>query len=298
MKRFIPIILSLLLVFSISIPAYAAYAEDDGVPAIPWDPYYPGTPYAFIVRNTSAPYIMLYLTSNPVVRHDTSIYINNGYKSYKLISGEWVLQDDMPISSIALSAQYHIFLWTSHDIKNVNGDIVFYHDPLYFEGYTPEDDGTDKGFFSDFFSDIASAIRSLGRSISNLPNTIVNGITSFFVPNSASLMNKLVEFSDELKEKFNFDTTAFESLFTDEKPVEDFEIDYTIPNVGDFHFTVLEADWLQWGVEQLRPYLKGFIVLMLMLYNIRQLIGFFGYNSGVVAGRSEHIQSSIKKQGE
>lgn len=118
------------------------------------------------------------------------------------------------------------------------------------------------------------------------------------LPDAGYLEDKLDEFTDILGEKFNLDTSVFENLFKSESPIEDVYFDYTIPGVGDFEFKALDSSLLVDGVEYFRPYVRGFIVLMLFLYHIRQLVGFFGYDAGVVAGRSEHVKSMKEKQGD
>ncbi len=103
-------------------------------------------------------------------------------------------------------------------------------------------------------------------------------------------------FVDELKFKFNIDTHFFESLFQSEQPVEDVTMDYNIPGVGNFNLTVFDKKYFVDGVEFFRPFIRGFLVVLMCLYNIRQLIGFFGYDAGVVAGRSDGISESKDSQ--
>lgn len=97
--------------------------------------------------------------------------------------------------------------------------------------------------------------------------------------------------------KFSIDTDVFKDLFTSEQPVEDIEVDYNISGLGNIHFKALDTSFFKDGVAYFRPFVRGFIVLMLFLYNIRQLIGFFGYDAGVVAGRSEWISYNKKDTG-
>lgn len=140
-----------------------------------------------------------------------------------------------------------------------------------------------------FFEDIKDAITSL-------PNLILDGIKGIFIPDTDYIETAFNSFIEELKIKFNIDTSAFESLFQNEQPVEDIYTDYEIPGVGSFKFKVLDTSFLKEGLLTFRPIIRGFIVLMLLLFNIRQLIGFFGYDAGVVAGRSEHIKSMKEEQ--
>lgn len=89
--------------------------------------------------------------------------------------------------------------------------------------------------------------------------------------------------------KFGFNTSFFENLFQSEKPVEDVYADYEISGVGNFHLKVFDTKYLIDGVTFFRPFIRGFLVLMMFLYHVKQMIGFFGYDAGVVAGRSDWI---------
>ena len=133
-----------------------------------------------------------------------------------------------------------------------------------------------------FFDNVVSAITSL-------PNAIINGIKAIFIPDTDYIESSFNSFTQELKLKFNFDTEFFENLFQSESPVTDVYVDYDVPYVGKFKFKVLDADFLVTGITYFRPFIRGFLVLLMALYNIKQLIGFFGYDAGVVAGRSEWV---------
>lgn len=98
--------------------------------------------------------------------------------------------------------------------------------------------------------------------------------------------------------KFSVDTSFFQSIFQGESAVEDTTVDYTIPGVGSFNLKVFDSKYFVQGITYFRPFIRGFIVLLLALYNIKQLIGFFGYDAGVVTGRSDHIRSARESQKE
>lgn len=142
---------------------------------------------------------------------------------------------------------------------------------------------------SGFFSNVVEAI-------TGLPDLILNGIKSIFVPDADYIETAFTSFTDEMKAKFNIDTSAFESLFQAEQPVEDISADYDVPGVGTLNLKFLDTSFLSSALDKFRPIIRGFIVLMIFLFNIRQLIGFFGYDAGVVAGRSEHIKSMKEEQ--
>lgn len=103
-------------------------------------------------------------------------------------------------------------------------------------------------------------------------------------------------FFTELKMKFGFDTEVFKAFASGEQPVTDISTDYSLHGVGSFKLKLFDTKFLIDGVSYFRPLIRGFLVFLMFLYNVKQIIGFFGYNAGVVAGRSDVIETSIKKQ--
>lgn len=86
--------------------------------------------------------------------------------------------------------------------------------------------------------------------------------------------------------KFNFDTAFFENLFHGESVVQDVYADYDIYGVGSFHLKMFDAKFLVDGVEYFRPFIRGFLVLLMALYNIKQILGFIRQDAGVVTGKA------------
>lgn len=98
--------------------------------------------------------------------------------------------------------------------------------------------------------------------------------------------------------KFGVDTSVFENLFTAETPVKDINFEYSIPGLGKFTLPALDVSFFVDGVAYFRPIIRGFLVLLMLLFHVKQCIGFFGYDAGVVTGRSEHIAEAKKAQKE
>lgn len=115
---------------------------------------------------------------------------------------------------------------------------------------------------------------------------VVDGIKSIFIPDTEDINDKFMSFLDELKMKFQFDTEFFEGVFRDEQPVTDIDGTVNIPGVGDLDVKFFDTKYFVDGVTYFRPFVRGFIVLLLGLYNIRMLLSFIRQDAGVVAGKS------------
>ena len=118
----------------------------------------------------------------------------------------------------------------------------------------------------------------------------MNGIKDIFVPDVDALNLQFHAFLQELKMQFNFDTDFFESILTDGTPVQDVEGDYSISGVGTFKLKFFDTQFLYQGVEYFRPFIRGFIVLLLAFYNIKMLLGFIRQDAGVVTGKAVDME--------
>lgn len=107
------------------------------------------------------------------------------------------------------------------------------------------------------------------------------------MPDSEYINGKFQTFLQEMKMKFNFDTEFFEGLFESESPVGDVEMDYNVPGVGNMKFTVFDSKFFIDGVTFFRPFIRGFIVLLMGLYNVRMVLSFIRQDAGVVAGKMD-----------
>ena len=123
-----------------------------------------------------------------------------------------------------------------------------------------------------------------------LPSRILNGIKDIFIPDVDALNLEFRSFLQELKMQFNFDTDFFENIATDGTPVQDVEGDYSISGVGTFKLKFFDTKFLYQGVEYFRPFIRGFIVLLLAFYNIKMLLGFIRQDAGVVTGKAVDME--------
>ena len=159
-------------------------------------------------------------------------------------------------------------------------------------GWNDENSGTLWGWLDS----VVSGLEDIWQTLTNLPALIVEGIKGIFIPDTEYIDTAFQAFIDELAVKFNIDTTAFEGLFTDAEVVPDVYVDYNVPGVGNFNLKVFDASFLISGVEYFRPFIAAFLVLLLFLFHVKQLIGFFGYDAGVVTGRNDHISAAKSQQ--
>lgn len=102
--------------------------------------------------------------------------------------------------------------------------------------------------------------------------------------------------TDSIAEKFDFVAFDMSQLFQMEAPVEDIETEYELYGVGTITGKIFNTSYLIQGVNYFRPYIRGFLMLLIILYNIRQAMSMFGLDSGEVAGLAGHME--VKSRGD
>lgn len=132
----------------------------------------------------------------------------------------------------------------------------------------------------------------MGDKIVNLPNTILDGIKGIFVPDEGAIEQAFYDFLRELEMKFNFNTEFFKGLFFDPdgtplegSAVTDVKGEYEIPGVGKFNLTFMDSEFLYQGVEFFRPFIRGFIVLLLFMFHINSVLSLIGQDGGIKEGK-------------
>lgn len=139
---------------------------------------------------------------------------------------------------------------------------------------------------------------SIVESIKNLPNLIFEGIKSIFVPDTEVIKNQFDSTIQNIQGIFNLNIDSFEGLFNSmsEQPVTDVKGEYNINGLGTMEITFLKADYLRQGVDFFRPFIRGFIVLLLLLYHYKQILTFIGQDPSISHNAEKNYNEWRDKQ--
>ena len=135
-------------------------------------------------------------------------------------------------------------------------------------------------------SGIANGITSVVQGITEIPLKIVDGIKAIFVPDTEVIKSEFDGLMNNLKSKLGVDVYDLDSLFSSSSAPQDIEASYS---VGLFSYTgkFVDFTWFIYAVERLRGYIRGFIVLLLLIFNVRQALSRVGLSSGEIASASD-----------
>lgn len=132
--------------------------------------------------------------------------------------------------------------------------------------------------FVDALNNIGGKIKDVWQAVTDLPSLILEGIKAVFIPDTEELKADVLGLVDSVSHTFNLGIDSKDWLVDSfsEQAVSDVESDYKIHGVGTFHLTFLDVTYLKRGVEYFRPIIRGFIVLLLMFFNYKQVLTFIG----------------------
>lgn len=141
-----------------------------------------------------------------------------------------------------------------------------------------------------WLSGIGSKLSSLKESIVSLPASLIKGIKGIFVPDTEVIQGEFDKLLGGLKSKLGIDVYNFDNLFSSSQAPADIKGSYTAGGIWSYEGVFVDMSWVVKGVAEFRPYIRGFIVLLLAFFNIRQAFGMFGLSSG-------EIESAAKSKG-
>lgn len=130
-------------------------------------------------------------------------------------------------------------------------------------------------------------LTKLKETLSGIPDLILNGIKDIFVPDTEAIQAEFDSLLSGLKSKLGIDVFDLDSLFSGSAAPTDIKADYSAGGLWSYSGTFVDMSWVVSGVEHFRPYIRGFIVLLLVFYNIRQALSMFGLSSGEISSASE-----------
>lgn len=119
-----------------------------------------------------------------------------------------------------------------------------------------------------------------------------------FVPDVEQIKNDFNTMLTTTKAKIGISEDTFNAFTGDwnEKPVEDVSSDYYILGVGNLKLKFLDVSYLVQGVDYFRPFIRGLLVFLLLLYNYRMFLSFIGQDPCVYAMARDKANESGKEK--
>lgn len=116
---------------------------------------------------------------------------------------------------------------------------------------------------------------------------ITAGLKELFIPDGAKMKQIFDDLVKNIQSKFPFldYTDKFIGIFKGERFIEDINASLSLPYIGSFNFKIIEAKYVNDGVQYFRSILRGWVVLMMLFYHLNELFAFIGQKQATGSGR-------------
>lgn len=147
--------------------------------------------------------------------------------------------------------------------------------PLNLWNYIKEIPGQVWGFFESAFSSLGDFVSNILNAVKGIPDAILEGIKRIFIPDSDKIQSSIDRLKEVAKSKFGVETVDLSGIMGVGTEISNQT--GTVEILG-YSFTAdfLDVRYLVSAVATFRPYVRGFIVLLIFLYNINQFLHFIG----------------------
>lgn len=124
---------------------------------------------------------------------------------------------------------------------------------------------------------------NLTKSIENAVNSLGEFIKSLFIPDEDYLTTKKEQLENAFSNLMGFQVSSIEAFFKASNVGESVLVDelHTIKlnGIGNVQFKAFDNKFLLQGINTFKPVIRGFIALMLVFFNMNQLLNVIGQGS-------------------
>jgi hypothetical protein len=130
-------------------------------------------------------------------------------------------------------------------------------------------------FFESAFSSLGDVVSNIWNAVKGIPDAIFEGIKRIFIPDTDKIQSSIDKLKDVAKSKFGVESVDLSGIMGVGTEISNHS--GTVEILG-YSFTAdfLDVSYLISGVTTFRPYIRGFIILLIFLYNINQFLHFIG----------------------
>lgn len=152
----------------------------------------------------------------------------------------------------------------------------------------------------DHIKNIPSLLSDLWNTIKGIPDLILSGLRTLILPDQDYFINKKTQIENSFSNLLGFEVSSVSEMFNSSNVVSTDlsaeEVNYNIHGIGAVKVKGFDNSFLVGGINKFKPFIRGFVVLMLVFFNFNNLLNLIGQSSLTsVAGMAS--QSSNCKGG-
>ena len=126
-----------------------------------------------------------------------------------------------------------------------------------------------------FFDGLGEKLSSVIEGILSLPAKMIGALRDFLIPKKEDIDAVVQDNINRIKTAFGIGAVDLSGILGRSTEIADHTGSVDVYGLGTFNGTFLKVDYLVTAVTTFRPYIRGFLALLLIFYNIRQFFGLF-----------------------
>lgn len=130
-------------------------------------------------------------------------------------------------------------------------------------------------------------------AVLGLPTLILDGIKEIFIPDTDAISADFNNMIESIENRLGLTTDSLEALKDGitEVPLSDINAEYSLPGVKTFTLPFMETSFVRDAIAFFRPLIRGFIILLLIFFNYKQLLSFIGQDPNIANNAHEGYES-------
>jgi hypothetical protein len=139
--------------------------------------------------------------------------------------------------------------------------------------------GTSIGsFFTDLWKNLGDSLTSGWEIVSGIPDAVFEGVKSIFIPEEDDITGVVEEISNSFDDLLiSYDLKA---LWSSSQSIEDVKV-----TMYGSTATIIDTSTYKKVIKEIRPYIRGFLALLLVLFNVNQFLALIGQSPISLTGK-------------
>ena len=118
-------------------------------------------------------------------------------------------------------------------------------------------------------------MRNIAQSIASLPSLIAEKIKDVFVPDPDVLQDSIDTLKDDIMDTFGIDYDDIGDAFGEASSDLDLSTTFNLYGLSSFNAKYFDSTYLVEIMDDLNPYIRAFLVILLIFYNLKQFMTLF-----------------------
>lgn len=106
------------------------------------------------------------------------------------------------------------------------------------------------------------------------------------MPDPEVIQGQIDELTSQVESSLGISKDSFDDLKNvNEESIEDIQGEYNFYGIGSLNLKFFDTSAIKQGMDSFRPIIRGFVVLLLLFFILKQILSFIGQDSHIDNGK-------------